>query len=103
MVQGTLATLAVVAQSAAGFTATKYLAEFRATDRRRAGNILGLLMIFSTSLAGIAAIGLLVASDRLADSVLNAPDLGPTLAIGSVVLLFAVLNGVLIGAPTGLR
>jgi len=103
MVQSTLATMALISQLAAGYTATKYVAEFRSTDPRRAGGILGMLMVFSASVAGIVALTLLVISGWLAGSVLKAPGLGTALALGSGVLLFAVLDGLLMGALAGLE
>jgi O-antigen/teichoic acid export membrane protein len=103
MIQSTLATLALIAQLAAGYTATKYVAEFRSTDPQRAGRILGMLTAFSASVAGIVALALLAVSGWLAGSVLKAPGLGSALAIGSAVLLFAVLNGLLMGALAGLE
>ncbi len=103
MVQGTLATMALISQLAAGYTATKYVAEFRSTDPRRAGGILGMLMVFSAGVAGIVGLTLLVISGWLAGSVLKAPGLGTALAIGSGVLVFAVLNGLLMGALAGLE
>src|SRR5260370_28006853 len=53
MIQSTLATLALIAQLAVGYTATKYIAEFRSTDPQRAGRILGMMTAFSASIAGI--------------------------------------------------
>jgi FkbM family methyltransferase len=103
IVQNTLVAVAVFGQLGIGYVATKYVAEFRSTDRERAGRILGMLCTFSIMLAGIAALALLVLSRWLAVSVLKAPALGAALAIGSAVLLFAVLNGFLIGALAGLE
>src|SRR6185437_14118299 len=53
MIQSTLATLAMIAQMSAGFTATKFVAEFRSTNPRRAGAILSMLATFSVCTAGI--------------------------------------------------
>ena len=103
MIQSTLATLALLAQLALGYTATKYVAEFRSTDPQRAGRILGMLMVLSASVAAVAALALLCLSGWLADSILKAHALGPVLAIGSGVLLFTVLNGLLMGALVGLE
>ena len=103
MVQSTLSTLALISQLAAGYTATKYVAEFRSKDPERTGGILGMLVVFSASAAVIVSLILLIASGWLAGSVLKAPALGTALTIGSGVLLFAVLNGLLMGALAGLE
>jgi O-antigen/teichoic acid export membrane protein len=103
MVQSTVLTLALIAQIGTGYTATKYVAEFRSTNRDRAGRVLAMLSIFSVIGAGLTAITLLFVAPWLADTVLKAPELGPTLAIGAGVLLFAALNGLLVGALAGLE
>jgi FkbM family methyltransferase len=103
IVQNTLVAVSVFVQLGIGYVATKYVAEFRSTDRERAGRILGMLCGLSITLAGIASFTLLFLARWLAASVLKAPTLGPTLAIGSAVLLFAVLNGFLIGTLAGLE
>jgi O-antigen/teichoic acid export membrane protein/SAM-dependent methyltransferase len=103
MVQSTLLALALIAQMGTGYTATKYVAEFRSTDRDRAGRVLGMLSIFAVISAGIAALVLLFLAPWIAGSVLKAAKLGPALGIGSGVLLFAALNGFLIGALAGLE
>ena len=103
IVQNTLVAVSVFVQLGIGYVATKYVAEFRWTDRERTGRILGMLCGFSTILAGIASLTLLFLSRWLAVSMLKAPTLSTSLAIGSAVLLFAVLNGFLIGALAGLE
>ena len=40
--QGTLLPIAIMANLATGYTATKYVAEYRSTDRERAGRIAAL-------------------------------------------------------------
>ena len=103
MVQSTLLALGVIAQMAAAYTVLKYVAEFRSTDRDRAGRILTLLSAFSAILAGIATLALLFLAPWLAGYVLKAPGLGPVLATGSAVLLFTTLNGSLMGTLAGLE
>ncbi len=81
----------------------KYVAEFRTIDRDRAGRIIALLSLFSAIAAAVAAIGLFSVAPWLAGSVLKASELGGALAIGSAALLFAVLNGFLMGTLVGLE
>jgi len=102
MVQSTLSSLAIISQFGIGYTATKYIAEFRTANPYKAGRILGLLTIFSASAALVVGLALLCASRQLAIT-LRAPSLAPALAIASVVLLFAVMNGFLMGSLAGLE
>lgn len=103
MVQSTLSSICIVAQLAAAYTATKYLAEYRSTDPARAGRILGTLFLFSVCLAGIAAIALFSFGPWLSRSALRAPEIGPALAIGAWVVFFTTLYGFLMGALSGLE
>jgi O-antigen/teichoic acid export membrane protein len=103
MIQNTTLTLAGVAQLATGYTATKYVAEYRFTDRERTGRILGLCSIFSGGMGCLATFLMLGAAPWLADSLLKAPHLGTGLMIASGSVLFSVLNGYQVGALAGLE
>lgn len=103
MIQNTTLTLAGVAQLATGYTATKYVAEYRFTDRERTGRILGLCSIFSGGMGCLATFLMLGASPWLAESLLKAPHLGTGLMIASGSVLFSVLNGYQVGALAGLE
>jgi O-antigen/teichoic acid export membrane protein len=101
MVQSTLVTLSQVAQFACGYTATKYIAEFRSTDKAKTGRIISVLFTTISLSAGIVALGLFVAVPWLATTVLRAPELRAGLAMGAGVVFLSVLNGFAIGALAG--
>ena len=103
MVQNTVLTFAAVAQLATGYTATKYVAEFRSRDPEKAGRILGLCSIVATVAAGVAAVALLAGASWLAAVVLRAPHLTAGFGITALVVFFTVMNGYQIGALTGLE
>ncbi len=103
MIQSTLLSMSIMAQMATGFTATRYLAEFRSTDKARAGRITGLCFIVSGITACIAASALLGGAGWLASSILKAPHLSSGLVIGAGFLFFSVINGYQIGALAGLE
>lgn len=103
MVQSTLQALALIAQFGSGYTATKYVAEFRSSDPQRAGRVIGLLSSYALIAAATSALLLFLASGWLAESILKAPEIGRALGVGSIVLLFAVLNGFLMGTLVGLE
>src|SRR5436309_861514 len=75
IVQSTVVLLTSVVQWATGYTATKYLAEFRSIDPRRAGRLLGMLAVVSGSLGGVLALLLLVGAKSLSIEVLANPEL----------------------------
>src|SRR5947208_2583316 len=65
LIQNTLLTLAGVAQMATGYTASKYVAEFRLVDKPRTGRILGFCTLVSLATAGIATLGLILCAPWL--------------------------------------
>lgn len=103
MVQSTLLTVATISQLATGYTASKYIAEYRSNDTERAGRILGLCALVSVLMAGLGAFLLIVMAPWLAGGMLKAPHLAFALIIGSGFLFFSSINGYQIGALSGLE
>ncbi len=103
VVQSTVVLFTSVVQWATGFTATKYLAEFRSTDPSRAGRLLGLLAVISGLLGAALALSLLISAKTLAIDVLTNPELSTPLMIASAAVFFGVANMFLIGSLAGLE
>lgn len=103
IVQSTVVLFTSVVQWATGYTATKYLAEFRRVDPQRAGRLLGMLAVVSAVLGGTLALLLLVTAKGLATHLLTNPALSPPLMIASAAVFFGVANVFLIGALAGLE
>lgn len=103
MVQSTLLTAASLSQFATGYTATKYIAEYRTSDPQRAGRIMGMCTLVSALMAGVGVFLLFAMAPWLAESMLKAPHLAVALMIGSGFLFFSSINGYQIGALSGLE
>lgn len=103
MVQTTLLTMTVLSQLATGYTAAKYIAEYRSSDPERAGRIMGLCAIFSIVMAGVGSLLLIGIAPWLADAILKAPHLKFALMIGTGFLFFSAINGYQTGALSGLE
>jgi O-antigen/teichoic acid export membrane protein len=103
VVQGTLSTIGALAQVATGYTATKYVAEFRDSDPQKAARILYLCGIVSTVTACLATAGLALATPLIATKVFGTPALSHWLRIASPAVLFIVMNGYRSGALAGLE
>ena len=103
MVHITLLTMATVAQLATGFTASKYVAEYRSRFPERAGRIMGLCSGISVLTASVGTILLVAMAPWLSAAVLKAPHLGVALVVGSGFLFFSTINGYQIGALSGLE
>ncbi len=103
MVASTLVALSQVAQLACGHTATKYVAEYRCSDKEKCGRVIGMLLTVVSCAAAPVALGLLASVPWLASSVLKAPELQFGLVIGSAVVFLNVLIGFFMGALAGLE
>lgn len=103
VVQTTLSTVATLAQVATGYTATKYVAEFREQDPDRAARILHLCGRLSTATALVAALALGLAAPLIATRAYAAPQLIPWLRTAAPGVLFIVMNGFRTGALSGLE
>lgn len=103
MVQSTLLTVATLSQLATGYTAAKYIAEYRSSDPERAGRIMGLCALVSAVMAGVGAFLLIAIAPWLADAMLKAPRLAFALMVGSGFLFFSSINGYQTGALSGLE
>ena len=101
MIQSTLATLAAICQLANGLTATKFLAEHRSVDKKRAGEILGLTSAASLVSGTLAAAALLCLAPWLAGHVLGSSDLVGPLMLSSVSVFFLVFNSYQMGTLAG--
>jgi O-antigen/teichoic acid export membrane protein len=93
--------LQVFAVAGLGTTATTFVARWRKTDPDRAGRIMVLCYGFTCLIAGLFLCGLALGAERIADTVLAAPQLAGKLHIAGflvfAVTLSAVQTGMLIG------
>ena len=103
MVQQTLVSMAALVQLSMGYTATKYVAEFRSVDRLRTERILGLCLVVVVLMASLGTIIWIIVSPWLAVNVLRAPHLTLALVLGAGYMFFSSLNGYQIGVLVGLE
>jgi O-antigen/teichoic acid export membrane protein len=103
LIQNTLLTLAGVAQMATGYTASKYVAEYRVVDKPKTGRILGICTIVSLVTAALATVGLILFAPLLASYTLKAPHLAHALMISAGFVFLSVMIGFQLGALAGLE
>lgn len=82
-------------------TATKYIAQYRNSDKEKAGRIIGLSFLFSAVLGFLMFTAIMIFADTLAVKSLNAPHLANSLRLMSIGLLFGALNGAQNGVIAG--
>ena len=103
IVRSTLLMLGVLAGSGMGVVATKYVAEYRETDRGRAGRMIGLLIRVSAFCGGGIGFSCLLLASPLAVWGMNAEHLSLALRIGCLLPLLYSLSGVQLGVLAGLE
>jgi O-antigen/teichoic acid export membrane protein len=103
IVVSTLLTVATLAQLSTGYTAARYLAEFRSSDKKRAGRIVSACSLFSMASAGIGVGLIVVLSPWIAETLLLAPQLETAFLVGAAFLGFSAINGYQLGALSGLE
>ena len=94
LIQATLGVAGLMAGLGLGATATRFVAQYAATDPDRAGRVIGLVMQVSWGTV-LAATGVLVgASSLIARRVLEAPHLESALMWGALLMAANVLRGI---------
>ena len=103
IIQSTVGMFGPIAGLGLSMTTTKFLAEYRDTDRSRAGRILA-LSFTAAVIAGMLMTGaLILLAPELATRGLASPRLRKPLIQASGLLLLGVIEAVQIGALTGLE
>lgn len=103
MIRSTVTMFTVFAGFGLGLTATKYIAEFRETNKIKAGKIIGLSTIFAGITGSIIAIIILLTAPIIASKTINAPHLVNELRLGAFMLFFSAINGAQTGILAGLE
>jgi O-antigen/teichoic acid export membrane protein len=103
MIQSSVGMFGVLAGLGLGLTATKYVGQYRHTDRAKAGRILALSTTAALVSGFFMAVTLILFSRYLSKTVLGAPELAKPLAIAAGLVFFGALNGAQTGALAGLE
>ncbi|MGA2865240.1 MAG: oligosaccharide flippase family protein [Verrucomicrobiota bacterium] len=101
IIQSTVGIFSAFAGLGMGLTATKFVAEYRAKDPRRAGAVLGLSASVSWASGAVMSLAMFVLAPWFAQHTLAAPQLAGMIRVGSVLLLIGSVNGAQTGALAG--
>lgn len=101
MVQSTLEMFGLFAGLSLGATSTKYLAEYKAKDKRKASRILSLTSTFAGITSASIAMVIYLGAPWIAGGVLMRGDLAPLLSMGAIYLFISTQNNVQIGSLGG--
>jgi O-antigen/teichoic acid export membrane protein len=102
IIQATITLLGAFTGLGLGQTATKHVAELRASDPLRAGRIVGATIGTSLVAGSLLAAAIFFSSPRLA-LILKAPGLVVELEIASLILWLSAVNATQVGALSGVE
>ncbi len=86
-----------------GMTASRYVAEHRNSDPKRAGTIIGLSWVTSIVVGAATALLVPLLAPWLSRGILHASGLSSAVSLAGVVMFFAALNGSQVGTLSGLE
>lgn len=101
VVQQTIVMLGAFAGFGLGITATKHVAQYKDDNPERAGRIISLILLFGLFNSALLSVLLFLLAPWLATNVLASFEIVVPLKIGSLILAFSAINGVLIGVLSG--
>ena len=103
IIRSTLGMFIILGSGGIGVTATRYIAAYRTNEKKHAAAIYRLSSVFTMIVGFIITFILLGLSDILTEDVLNSRKLSTPIIIGSMVLLFSILNSSENGTLAGLE
>lgn len=103
MILSTILTVSLIGQLGTGYAASKYIAELRLVDTIRASRVLGLLAAMSRISAFVAAGMYFIGANALSEKLFQSEDLMVAHWVGSIAVLFSVMNGFAMGTLAGLE
>lgn len=103
MVRSTVGVFALFAGMGLGVTATRFVAKYKTTEPREAGEIIGLGSSVSWALGSVMALTVLLFSPYLAVTTLGDNELSMALRLSTLIVLFGCLAGLQEGVLAGLE
>jgi O-antigen/teichoic acid export membrane protein len=103
IIRSTINMFATLGGMGLGFTANRYVAEFRDRDKPYSGHIIGSSYVLGAVSGLLVGLGVFAGSGWLATGVLRAPQLQSGLQIAGFLLFLGAINGAQIGILQGLE
>lgn len=103
ILQSTIGVFGVLAGLGLGITSVKFVAQHKRRDPERSGRLIGLLLLSGAAFGLVSAALLVFCAPLIAEKILDASPLSGELRLGAGLVLFNTINGVQLGALTGLE
>ncbi len=101
IIRNTISTMGIFAGLGLGVTATKHIAEFREKDVERTARIIQLCLWVAVFSGAFMTLVLMLGSSVIAENVLAAPHLAPSLLLGALLLFVYAYDGAQKGILAG--
>lgn len=102
IIKSTILMFAMFAGLELGMTATKYISQYRSSDKAKVERIVGLSNVFAVSVSLLVSLFVLLFSSQIATEI-NAPHLYKEVRISAFILFFSSLNGIQNGILAGIQ
>lgn len=102
IIKSTILMFAMFAGLELGMTATKYISQYRQSNKRKVEKIVGLSNLFAILISLLVSLLVYVFSKEIAMQI-NAPNLYTEIRISSFILFFSSLNGIQNGILAGIE
>jgi O-antigen/teichoic acid export membrane protein len=102
LIRTTINLFATVGGAGLGFTANRYVARFRTSDRHFGGQIIGTTFLIGAVVGALVAVGVFASADYISSNLMNAPGLAGSLRLAAFVLFFSAITGAQAGILQGL-
>ena len=101
IIRSTIALFVSLSAFGIGATATRYIAEYRKSDPKKAIKMYYVANFFVWIMAIVSTAVLLYCAETLASDRLHSPDMTVELRIAAIILFFTLLNGAQTGTLSG--
>ncbi|MFV0536925.1 MAG: oligosaccharide flippase family protein [Dysgonomonas sp.] len=101
MIKNTLATMAIFSTFGLGYTATKYVAEFKNVSASVVSQVIKYSTKITLCTSGLMAVIIFVFANYISNTILKAPDLGISLKLTAIWVVFNALTTTQIGILSG--
>ncbi|WP_407401844.1 oligosaccharide flippase family protein [Chryseobacterium sp.] len=102
IIKSTILMFAMFAGLELGMTATKYISQYRLSDKRKVEKIVGVSNLFAILISVLVSVLVFIYAKEIATQI-NAPKLFTEIRISSFILFFSSLNGIQNGILAGIE
>lgn len=101
LIRSTINMFVIFGTAGMGVTATKYISQYRHSDKNEVARIYSITTLFTTISALLIALLVIIFSSKLATHALNAPHLGDSIKFAALLLFVTIINSSYQGTLSG--